>query len=82
MHDDTRAMKVDELIGSAANQGRCPQVKINLPRDGAVEGSGRLRGSEKKNLSSDHHVGERHAADNGLVYDCWLYCIVPLDRYI
>jgi hypothetical protein len=82
MHDDTRAMKADESIGPAANQGCCPQVKINLPRGGVVEGSGRLRGSEKKTLSSDHHVGDRRAADNGLVYDCWLYCIVPLDRYI
>jgi hypothetical protein len=49
MHDDTRAMKADESIGPAANQGCCPQVKINLPRGGVVEGSGRLRGSEKKN---------------------------------
>jgi hypothetical protein len=30
-------------------------VEIDLPGGGAVEGSGRLRGS-KKNLSSDYHV--------------------------
>jgi hypothetical protein len=28
------------------------------------------------------HVGERCAAEYLIVYNCWLYCIVPLGQYI
>jgi hypothetical protein len=57
LHDDAGATNATGSIGSTAKQGSGPgEVEIDLPGGGAVEGSGRLRGS-KKNLNSDYHIG-------------------------
>jgi hypothetical protein len=59
IHDNARATKGTRSIGSAVNQGRSPgEVEIDLPEDGTVEGSERLRGSEKESLSYDYYVGK------------------------